>query len=256
MARPQLRPRPPAESASRGRTRPQPARRGPAARRRTIFWSLVVLASLAVAYWQLRNLPSAGAGAHVQGIRDAVARWGPWAPVIGVLVVVAHLFIPLPGEIVIAMMGALFGFGTGLAVAWVGDMIGAVIAFEMGRAIGRNRQPRTVPAKALKWVDQHVRRDEWRTALVIRFVPLFPVNVFNFALGRTRVSWFTYLWTTALGFIPMTGALVAFGYGATGGREVLPWALLALAVMLIGGLFYRYRITQTQDGGASHPSLK
>jgi uncharacterized membrane protein YdjX (TVP38/TMEM64 family) len=192
----------------------------------------------------MRQLPVAARSVHFAAIRETVARWGPWAPVAAFLLIVAHLFIPLPGEIVLAVMGALFGFWRGFAISWTGNVTGAVIAFEMGRALGPNRHPRTVPAKALKWVDQHIQRDDWRTALVIRFVPLFPVSVFNFALGRTSVSRLTYLWTTALGFLPMTAAVVAVGYGATGGGSVLPWAMGALAAMLIAGLVYRYRIAR------------
>jgi uncharacterized membrane protein YdjX (TVP38/TMEM64 family) len=219
--------------------------RGLGRRAQTGLWIAVALAAMAAAYPEMRRIPQSRSGVHFREIRAAVDRWGPWAPAAGFVIMVAHVFIPLPGEIVLAVMGAAFGFWRGLAISWTGNVVGAVIAFELGRALGPNRRPRTVSAKALKWVDSHIRQGDWRTALVIRFVPLVPVSVFNFALGRTAVPFFTFLWTSAAGFLPLTAVVVAFGYGATGAQDVLPWAVAALAAMIAGGLMYRYRIART-----------
>src|SRR5579864_7722789 len=66
-----------------------------------------------------------------------------------------------------------------------GDQVRAALAFELGHLLGRSRRlPSTVPQKALRWVDEQLRERDWRVASVMRFVPLFPVSVFNFALGR------------------------------------------------------------------------
>jgi uncharacterized membrane protein YdjX (TVP38/TMEM64 family) len=210
---------------------------------RTIVWILIALALLAFAYPQMQRLPETLNSVRGDQVRAAVARWGPWGPLVAIVLLVLHTFIPFPGELVLAVNGALFGFWIGLGVSWVGNMLSALVAFELGHILGPSRRlPNTVPQKALKWVDEQIRERDWRIAIVMRFVPLFPVSVFNFALGRMGVNRVTFLWTTALGILPMNAVLVAIGYGATGAGDLLPWAMAALMAFIIFGLVFRYRL--------------
>jgi uncharacterized membrane protein YdjX (TVP38/TMEM64 family) len=227
------------------------SRRGPsssrAARSRSLMWTIVwifvALALLALAYPQMRRLPETLNSVRGDQIRAAVARWGPWGPLVAIVLLVVHTFVPFPGELVMAANGAVFGLLIGLGVSWVGNVLSAVLAFELGHLLGpSHRLPSTVPQKALKWVDEQIRERDWRVAIVMRFVPLFPVSVFNFALGRMGVDRLTFLWTTALGILPMNAVLVAIGYGATGAGELLPWAMAALMLFIIFGLVFRYRL--------------
>jgi uncharacterized membrane protein YdjX (TVP38/TMEM64 family) len=216
---------------------------------RTIVWILIALALIWVAYSQLRHLPESLNNVHGDQVRAAVARWGPWGPAVAIVLLVLHTFVPFPGEIVLAVNGVLFGFWLGLLVSWVGNMLSAVLAFELGHVLGPSRRmTRTVPQKALRWVDDQIRERDWRVAIVMRFVPLFPVSVFNFALGRMNVDRVTFLWTTALGILPMNAVLVAIGYGATGASALLPWAMGVLLAFIVFGLVFRYRL--------AHPHLR
>lgn len=220
-----------------------PARRRRGRAVRTIFWILVALGVFAATYPQMRRLPEALDSVRGDQVRAAVARWGPWGPLVVIVLLVLHTFLPFPGEIVLAVNGALFGFWIGLAVSWVGNMLSAALAFELGHLLRPNRGlPRTVQEKALKWVDEQIRGRDWRVAIVMRFVPLFPVSVFNFALGRMGVHRLTFLWTTGLGILPMNAVLVAIGYGATGAGDLLPWAMAALMAFIVFGLVFRYRL--------------
>jgi uncharacterized membrane protein YdjX (TVP38/TMEM64 family) len=209
----------------------------------TILCTLVALGLLAAAYPQLRRLPETLDSVRGDQVRAAVARWGPWGPLAVIALLVLHTFVPFPGEIVLAVNGALFGFWIGLAVSWVGNMLSAALAFELGHLLGPSRRlPRTVSERALKWVDGQIRERDWRVAIVMRFVPLFPVSLFNFALGRMGVNRLTFLWTTGLGILPMNAVLVAIGYGATGAGDLLPWAMAALMAFIVFGLVFRYRL--------------
>jgi uncharacterized membrane protein YdjX (TVP38/TMEM64 family) len=218
---------------------------------RTLFWIAVALALLAAAYPQMRRLPETLNSVRGDQVRAAVARWGPWGPAVVIFLLVLHTFIPFPGEIVMAANGALFGFWVGLLVTWVGNMLSGILAFELGHLIGPSHGlSHTVPQKALKWVDEQIRGRDWRVAIVMRFVPLFPVSVFNFALGRVGVHRATFLWTTALGILPMNAVLVAIGYGATGAGDLLPWAMGTLMAFIVFGLVFRYRLAHLSPARA------
>lgn len=224
--------------------RPHPARVGGRYGSGTLVWAaiavLLILAWARPDIWRLVH--AAPPRIHFGPIRDLILRWGPWAPVASVLLMIGHTFVPFPAEIMIAANGAVFGFWVGLVVSWVGAMASACIPFGLARALGRGGTVRIIPPETLEWVDAMITRRDWTVALVIRFVPLFPFSLFNFALGRTPLSWTTFLWTTGAGIVPATAAAVGAGYGAAGAPRVLPWALggwLGLAAL---GMIFRHRV--------------
>ncbi len=207
----------------------------------TCVWAAVGLVLLAVAYPQIRRVSPLPRGIPFQQIGVPLARWGPWAPMVSVLLMVANTFVPIPGESFGIVNGAVFGFWGGLAVSWAGVMSSAVLAFGIGRSL-RGRTLAQGPVQGLvAYADALVRRG-WQVALVIRFIPLFPFALFNFALGRAPVRWGTFVWTTALGVLPMTAALVAVGYGAAAAPGVVVWGMPPLAGCLVAGLTLRARI--------------
>lgn len=188
---------------------------------------------------------------HLAQARDLIAPWGPWAPAASVLLMIVHTVLPFPAEILIAANGALFGFWTGLGVSWIGAMASACLPFAIARALGRGGTARIIPRETLAWVDALVMRGDWTVALVVRFIPLFPFSLFNFALGRTPLAWRTFLWTTAVGVLPAIAAAVAAGYAAQGAPNLLPWALSLWLSLMALGLIFRHRVVRPTTHAAA-----
>lgn len=225
------------------RWRPSPAggRRGGG----TLVWAGAIALPLVLAWarpdmWHL--VQAACQRMHLGQARDLIGRWGPWAPGASVLLMIVHTIVPFPAEILIAANGVLFGFWIGLAVSWVGAMASACLPFAVARALGRGGTARIIPRRTLAWMDALVTRGDWTVALVVRFIPLFPFSLFNFALGRTPLTWRTFLWTTGVGVLPAIAAAVAAGYGATGAPNLLPWALSAWLSLAALGMIFRHRL--------------
>jgi uncharacterized membrane protein YdjX (TVP38/TMEM64 family) len=202
----------------------------------------VVLAWARPDLWHL--VQAASQRIHLAQARDLIAPWGPWAPAASVLLMIVHTAVPFPAEILIAANGALFGFWMGLGVSWIGAMASACLPFGIARALGRGGTARIIPRETLAWVDALVMRGDWTVALVVRFIPLFPFSLFNFALGRTPLPWRTFLWTTAVGVLPAIAAAVAAGYGAAGAPNLLPWALSVWLSLLALGMLFRHRVVR------------
>ena len=62
--------------------------------------------------------------------------------------------------------------------------------------------------------------------LAARFVPVIAFNLINYAAGLTAISWWTFIWTTGLGILPLTVLMVTMGdqmHYLTSGE----WALFA-----------------------------
>jgi uncharacterized membrane protein YdjX (TVP38/TMEM64 family) len=119
-------------------------------------------------------------------------------------------------------------------------MLGAVLSFALARALGRPFV-RLVVSDA-RWAE--IERVSLRpgTLLLVRLVPLISFNLVNYAAGLMGVRWWPFLWTTALGILPLTVAMVLAG------TEILQaplWAWLAAALALAAlWLLFRRRAQQ------------
>lgn len=172
-----------------------------------------------------------------------IDRWGPWAPLASILLMIAHTLVPFPAELLAAANGAAFGLWGGSLVQWIGSMASAMIGFGIARALGRPVVERHLPGH-VAWVDALVRRSGWQVAVLVRFVPVFPFSIVNFALGVTPLSWRTYLWTTGVALVPWTVASVAIGVGAVQARGVLPWSVGGLALLAVAGLLIHWLLAR------------
>ena len=90
----------------------------------------------------IRVLPD-GAGslgdneASLDALRQALLRWGPLAPLVYVAAVVVEVLVaPIPGTLLYAPAGALFGGFQGGVLSLIGNTIGAAVACAVGRTLG------------------------------------------------------------------------------------------------------------------------
>lgn len=150
---------------------------------------------------------------------------GPWAPLAGVgLMVLQSLISPIPFALVVIGLGAALGPWEGALVAWVGELLGATLAYWLARLGWQASAP---PA----WLSG--ARSFWGL-LGVRLTPGLSFDLVSYACGVARLPYATFLAATMLGMIPRTAALIMFGHALwTDPRE----ALLLVAVMLpVAGL--------------------
>jgi uncharacterized membrane protein YdjX (TVP38/TMEM64 family) len=109
-------------------------------------------------------------------------------------------------------------------------MLGAIISFALARCLGEPLARRLVPARhwdALKnW-----EADQGAVALLIaRLIPVISFNLINYAAGVAGVRWPVFLWTTAIGILPLTVLSVVLGHQLV---DAPLWAWLAVAAGLV-----------------------
>ena len=122
---------------------------------------------------------------------------GFFAPVIFVLVYAAGVCLFIPGTLLTALGGALFGATRGFLYVWLGAMIGASAAFWIGRTLGRELAASLVGDRLRKY-DEAIERNGFATVLYLRLI-YFPFTPMNFGMGLTRVRFRDYFFGTALG---------------------------------------------------------
>ena len=145
------------------------------------------------------------------GMADWIGGIGNWGPVAIVALMVLHSFIPFPAEIVALCAGAVFGTLFGSALTWTGAMIGASLSFWLARLLGRAAIERLLPVRHRRVLDDWADDQGALTLLVSRFIPVIAFNLINYAAGLTRVSWWTFIWTTSIGILPLTILMAYLG---------------------------------------------
>ena len=173
-------------------------------------------------------------------IQGLVRSAGPWAVVVSLGLMILHSFVPFPSEFITVTNGMVFGLAKGVVVTWVGAMAGAVMAFGLARSLGRPFVVRRLSEEQERRLEKWVGRLGTDTLLVGRFVPAISFNLMNYAAGLAPVSWWTFLWTTGLGILPMTILMVWAGESI----DKIPlwtWALLAFSALLLVAIVHAAR---------------
>jgi uncharacterized membrane protein YdjX (TVP38/TMEM64 family) len=147
----------------------------------------------------------------------------------------------LPGALLTAAAGLLFGVLLGTVYVSIASVTGATLAFLIGRYLARNWVARKIEGNAsFKAIDEAVAREGWKIVGLTRLSPAFPFIFLNYAYGLTRVSLRDFVLASWIGMLPGTIMYVYFGSLAenlaslgAGGREKTPqeWALLIVGLV-------------------------
>ena len=174
-----------------------PPARGPN-RRKAIFKAVVFLvfivgAIVLVRYSPLKDYLTAEA---LQAFLNTI---GFWAPVVFMLVYAGGVCLFIPGTLLTGLGAAIFGAYWGFVYVWIGAMLGASLAFLIGRTLGRDFAASLIGDKLNKY-DQAIQRNGFATVLYLRLV-YFPFTPMNFGMGLTSVRFGDYFWGTGLGIL-------------------------------------------------------
>lgn len=208
---------------------------------------LVVLLGATAAFFLAGGdlTPIVSNGLSVEQIAVTIRSWGAWAMIGSILLMVGHSLVPLPSEFIAIANGIVFGFVVGAMITWIGAMLGAILAFALSRWLGRRFVQAILPERHTTAIDEWTREQGTYVLLVSRFLPVVSFNLINYAAGLTSVSWWTFLWTTGLGIVPLTFLMVYAGEQMVSGRWRFALYLIAacVAVSLLAYLIARRRKT-------------
>ncbi|KAB2352536.1 TVP38/TMEM64 family protein [Actinomadura rudentiformis] len=189
--------------------RPQEGETGlAAASHRRAAVKLLVFAAVLVG---LGVLVAAGGGSFWKTISDWVDSLGFWGPLVFAVCYSLAVIALIPGSVLNASAGALFGVALGSVAVLAGATAGAALAFGLARILGRPAVARYTGSGRLARLDSYLSRRGFESVLVLRMVSLFPFGVVNYAAGVAGVRFAPYMAGTALGIVP--GTLVYTGLG-------------------------------------------
>jgi uncharacterized membrane protein YdjX (TVP38/TMEM64 family) len=133
----------------------------------------------------------------------------------GVLIVLAlallHVVVWYPAEILDAAAGFVYGFWGALPLVMAGWLLNGVVAYMAGSHIARPLLYRVVDDARFDRMERAVERGGVTLLLGMRLVPIVPFSLFSIVAGAARVRMTTFLWTTAVGYLPLTAIFVYLG---------------------------------------------
>ncbi len=122
-----------------------------------------------------------------------------------------HSFVFYPAEIVDAAAGFLYGFFPALALVMTGWLLSGLICFAIGRSLARPLLDRWFGTERFERVEATIERGGATLLLAMRLIPILPFSLVSYAAGAARVPTWRFIWTTAIGYLPITALAVYFG---------------------------------------------
>ena len=209
----------------------------------TVLGGIVLLAILVLAIEPLR----AGIGDAISGdtahLREDLRGLGFGGVVIALILALAHTVIWYPAEILDLAVGYVYGFWGGLALIMVGWIVNAVLAYWIGRHAARPVLYRFVGRPRFERLERMVETGGVTLLLGMRLIPVIPFSLFSIVAGAARAPLPTFIWTTAIGYLPLTAVFVYLGSRL---EELSPtdpmlWigAAVLLGLLVVTRIFHR-----------------
>src|SRR4030095_36542 len=105
--------------------------------------------------------------------------------------------LAVPGSILTLAAGFVFGLPVGVALASAGSVLGATLAFLVGRLVARDWvEQRTAAWPRFRALDAATRHDGFVIVLLARLSPLIPFNLLNYLLSLTATRFRDYVLRT------------------------------------------------------------
>ncbi len=151
-------------------------------------------------------------------IADAILRFNAWvselgpsAPLVFALGYALSIIAFIPGSLLTAAAGAIFGVGQGTLYTFLGASLGASGAFLIARYLARDTIERRFSDHArFEAVDRAIGREGRKIVFLLRLSPVFPFTFLNYLLGLTKVRFVDYM-IGHLGMLPGTLLYVYIG---------------------------------------------
>jgi uncharacterized membrane protein YdjX (TVP38/TMEM64 family) len=218
---------------------------------------ILLLAGLVLAIDPLRETVAAALHGDTAEVRHQIDRLGIAGPLLIIALTLIHSVIFFPAEIVNAAAGFAYGFFPAIGIVTVGWMCSAMICYAFGARVARPLLDRVFGRERFERLEATIERGGPTLLLALRLIPIVPFSFASYAAGAARVPLWRFVWTTVVGYLPITALAVYFGTRLEGleltDPLVLGSALALLALLLVGNWIVR-RQAGSGDEEVSRPA--
>lgn len=206
---------------------------------------IAVMAAIVVAVEPLRDSATAAIQGDHEEVREQIDRLGLAGPLLILALCLLHSVVFYPAEIVDAAAGFAYGFFPALALVMTGWLLNGLICWAIGQSIARPLLDRWFGEERFERVERSIERGGPTLLLAMRLIPILPFSIVSYAAGAARVPLWRFVWTTLLGYLPITAISVYFGTRLEGLSLTDPLAigsaLALLALLAVGHRVMRWQ---------------
>jgi uncharacterized membrane protein YdjX (TVP38/TMEM64 family) len=197
-----------------------------------------VLATLILLVPALHDAAASAISGDAEGLRRQLRDLGVWSLAVILVLMLVHVVVWYPSEIVTATAGFVYGFWLAMPIVLGGWLLSALGSYALGRYAGRPLLHRIAGQRRFERAERAVARGGWPLLMAARLVPIVPFSLVGYVAGATRISVWTFAWTTVVGFIPLSVVVTLLGsrlHSLSIDDPVLWLALIPAALLLLAG---------------------
>ncbi|HET9593496.1 MAG TPA: VTT domain-containing protein [Solirubrobacterales bacterium] len=211
---------------------------------------IALLALLVIAVEPLREAAKAAVEGDNSEVRHQIDRLGAAGPLLILALTLLHAVVFYPAEIVDAAAGFAYGFLPALVLMMIGWVLSGLICWAVGHRVARPLLDRWFGSARFERAERAIERGGAPLLLAMRLIPILPFSIVSYAAGAARVPAWRFIWTTALGYLPITALAVYFGTRLEGLSLTDP-LVLGSVVALLALLGVGHRVARHQSRGPS-----
>lgn len=166
-------------------------------------------------------------------IQTEISKLGVWAPLAFIFLSFLQVtFIPIPGAVTIIAGNYLFGTWLSFLYSYIGMFLGALLAFFLGRKIGRPFVNWIVGDK--ETVDYYLKKLKGKETIILFFMfllPMFPDDILCSIAGIMPITYSVFIFMQLITRFTSIGGTLLFMSG-----EVIPyhgWGLVLIIFLNI-----------------------
>lgn len=208
---------------------------------------IAFLAAIVLVVPELRRAFEAAVQGDTDEVRAQINSLGFGGHLLIIALTLIHTVVPYPAEIINAAAGFAYGFWEAILLVTVGWTASALLAYAFGRSVARPLLDRWFGTERFERLEQMIERGGVTLLLAVRLIPIIPFSLAGYAAGAARVPLWRYVWTTLVGYMPITALAVYFGTRLEGLRLTDP-IVLGAAAAILGLLAIGHWIVRRQAG--------
>ena len=193
---------------------------------------IALMAAMVLAIPELRDAFEAAVRGDTEEVRTSIDELGIAGPLLILAMALIHTVVFYPAEIVNAAAGFAYGFFPALALVMFGWLLSGLICWGIGRSVARPLLDRWFGAERFERTEATIERGGATLMLAVRLIPILPFSLVSYAAGAARVPVWRFVWTTTLGYLPITALSVYFGTRLEGLSFTDPLVLGSAAALL------------------------
>jgi uncharacterized membrane protein YdjX (TVP38/TMEM64 family) len=193
---------------------------------------IALLAVLVLVVPTLHDAALAAIHGDTAEVRRQLNGLGAAGPLLIVALALVHAVVFYPAEIVDAAAGFVYGFFPALALMVVGWLLSGLLCFAVGHSVARPLLDRWFGRERFEHIEAMIERGGATLLIAVRLLPIVPFSLVSYAAGAARVPTWRFVWTTAVGYLPITAIAVYFGTRLEGLSLTDPLVLGSAAALL------------------------